>query len=242
MEYSSQFRLPNTLKSIYKIPCHHLNTRPSRHNAHPHRPPHPDYPKPPLHIQHNHIQYPIHSILNNRPHTYTDTHQITKTYTSYLCQWTLPNATTYNKWLPQKALFPWNNPHTINHNISLLTQYYTHKQHQHFTNILHVNFNATQLRDTRYISPPHLLPLCHIHINECNPDNDIACTQNTIQTEHGVSHIYDSDGRHLITIPEQRLNWLWEQYQNALSRQITLEPPPTILRTRSGLAIPTLQI
>ena len=226
MEYSSQFRLPNTLKSIYKIPCHHLNTRPSRHNAHPHRPPHPDYPKPPLHIQHNHIQYPIHSILNDRPHTYTDTHQITKTYTSYLCQWTLPNATTYNKWLPQKALFPWNNPHTINHNISLLTQYYTHKQHEHFTNILHVNFNATQLRDTRYISPPHLLPLCHIHINECNPDNDIACTQNTIQTEHGVSHIYDSDIRHLITIPEQRLNWLWDQYQNALSRQITLEPPP----------------
>ena len=59
----------------------------------------------------------------------------------------------------------------------------------------------------------------------CNPDNDIACTQNTIQSQHGVSHIYDNDGRHLITIPEQRLNWLCEQYHTALGHPHNLEPP-----------------
>ena len=195
--------LPNTLKTIYKIQCHHINTRASRHNVHPPTPPPPAYPKPPLHIQNNHIHYPIHSILNDRPHTYTDKNQITKIYTSYLCQWILPNKTIYNKWLPQKDLFPWNNQPTITHNILLLTHYYIHKQNQYFTNILQVHFNADQLRDTRYIPPPQVIPLCHIHINDCNLDNDIECNQNTIDSQHGVSHIYDSDGRHIIAIPNK---------------------------------------
>ena len=122
-------------------------------------------------------------------------------------------------------MFPWNNQNTINHNNLLLTQYYTHKQNQHFTNILQLHFNEEQLRDTIYIPPPLAIPLCHIHINECNPDNDIECTKNTIQSQHGISHIYDNDGCPLITIHEQRLQWLWEQYQNALSKPHNLEPP-----------------
>ena len=47
--------------------------------------------------------------------------------------------------------------------------------------------------------PTTTIPLCHININECNPENDIAHTQSTIQSQHGVSHIYDNIGRHLIT-------------------------------------------
>ena len=173
----------------------------------------------------NHIQYPIHSILKDCPHTYKDKDKFTKKSTSYLCQWILPNETIYNKWLPQNDLFPWNNQNTINHNILLLTQYYTYKQNQHFTNILQLHFYEEQLRDTKYIPPPQVISLCHIHINECNPDNDIACTQNTIKSQHGASHIYDIDGRHLITIPEQRMKWLWEQYQNALNKLHNLQPP-----------------
>ena len=217
--------LPNTLKDAYKIQNHHIQPRTNRHNIHPPPPPPPEYPKPPAHIQNNPIQFPIHSIIKDHPHTYTDKNKITKKYTTYLCQWMLPNETIYHKWLPQKDLFPWNNQNTINHNILLLTQYYTHKQHQYFTNILKLNFNEAQLRDTRYIPPPQVIPLCHIHINECNPDTDIACTQHTIQSQHGVSHIYDNDGRHLITIPKQRLQWLWEQYQDALNKPHNLEPP-----------------
>ena len=167
----------------------------------------------------------MHSIIKDRLNTYKDKNQITKKYTSYLCQWLLPNETIYHKWLPQKDLFPWNNQNTINHNILLLTQYYTHKQNQYFTNILQSNFNEEQTRDSRYIPPPQIIPLCHISINECNPDNDIACTQNIIQSQRGVSHIYNNDGRHLTTIPEVRLQWLWKQYQNALNKPHNLEPP-----------------
>ena len=199
---------PNTLKHIYQIQHHHIITRTHGHTPHPPPPPLSSNPRPPLPIQNNPTHYPLHSILNDRPHTYKDTNQITKTYTSYLCQWKLPNATVYNKWLPQRHLFPWNNQHTINHNILLLTQYYTRKRNQHFTNIMQTNFIDPQLRDTRHIAPPQIIPLCYIHINECNPNNDIACSRNTIQSQHGVSHIYDNDGRHLITIPEQRLQWL----------------------------------
>ena len=142
------------------------------------------------------------NIRNGRSCTYTDKYKITKKYASYLCQWRLPNETTYNKWLPQKELFPWNNQNAINHKILLPTQYYTRKQHQHFTNILNINFNQEQMRDIRYIPPPQTIPLCQIHINECNPEDDIACTQYTIQTQYDNAHIYDNTGRHLITIEQ----------------------------------------
>ena len=196
---------PNTLKTSYKIFNHHIHLRIRNHNEYP--PPIPpfEHPKPPLHIQKNHNLHPIHSIINHCSHTSIGKNNITKTYTSYLCHWITPNELLYGKWLPQRDLFPWENQNTINHNILLLTQYYTYKQHQHFTNLLNNNFDEAQLRDTRHISPLLIIPLCHININECNPDIDIAHTQPTIQSQHGTSHIYDEDGRYLITIPEQRL-------------------------------------
>ena len=182
-------------------------------------------PKTPLHVQNNHILYPIHSIIHDRSHAYMDKNNITKTYTSHLCQWRIPNELVYAKWLSQRALFPWENQNTINHNILLLTQYYTHKQHQYYTNFLNENFDAPQIRDTRHISPPLITPLCQINITECNPDIDIAHAQPTIQSQHDYSHIYDEDGRHLITVPDQRLQWLWEQYHTAIHQPHNLEPP-----------------
>ena len=67
------------------------------------------------------------------------------------------------------------------------------------------------MRDTMWIAPPQTIPLYKIHINECNPEDDIECTQYTIQTQYDNAHIYDILGRHLITIPETRLKWLWDQ-------------------------------
>ena len=167
---------PNTLKDVYKILNHNIPLNPQRH--HTYVPPSimEEYPKPPPYILKDPTHFPIYKIKNDRPCAYTDKYKIKKKYTSYLCQWTLPNDITYDKWLPQKELFPWNNQNAINHNTLLLTQYYTRKQHQHFINILNINFNHEQMRDTRYIPPPQTIPLCHIHINECNPEDDIAST------------------------------------------------------------------
>ena len=126
--------LPNTLKDSYKILNHHINPIIRNQNEHPPPLPPPEHPKPPLHIQKYHILYPIHSIIKDRSHTYIDKNKITKKYTSYLCQWESQN--------------------TINHNILLLTQYHTNKQHQYFTNILNSNFVEAQINDTRHILPP----------------------------------------------------------------------------------------
>ena len=98
-------------------------------------------------------------------------------------------------------MFLWNNQNTKNYNILLLTQYYTRNQHQHFTNILKTNFHQEQMKNTRYIPPPQTIPLCQIHINKCNLDDDIAYTQGTIQTQHNTTHIYDNTSQHVITIP-----------------------------------------
>ena len=93
----------------------------------------------------------------------------------------------------------------IHHNTLLLTQYYTQKQHQYFTNILNIIFNHEQMRDTKYIPPPQTIPLCHIHINDCNREDDITCTQYIIQIQFDTAQIYDNTGHHLITISKTRL-------------------------------------
>ena len=142
----------NTLKKEYKIQNHNIPTRAREHNAHP-PPPQLKHPKPPLHILKNQTQFPIHSIINDRLGTYKDKNKMTKAYMAYLCQWTLPNEILYNKWLPQKELFPWNNQNAINHNVLLLMQYYTCKQHQHFTSFLQSNFNQEQ-NERLPIHPP----------------------------------------------------------------------------------------
>ena len=135
---------PNTLKDEYKILNHNIPLNPQIH--HTYVPPSimVEYPKPPPYILKDPTHFPIYKIKNDRPCAHTDKYKIKKKYTSYLCQWTLPNNITYDKWLSQKELFPWNNQNAIYHNTLLLTEYYTRKQHQHFTNILNINFNHEQ--------------------------------------------------------------------------------------------------
>jgi hypothetical protein len=60
--------------------------------------------------------------------------------------------------------------------------------------------------------PPIILPLVTIFITECNIEKDIIIFVNTIQIQNDLALIYDIIGKHLITIPSIRLNWLWNQY------------------------------
>ena len=143
----------------------------------------------------------------------------------------LPNNNTYNKWRTQRDLFLYCDTNTSRHNTELLTQYYRIRQYKHFSNISNAYFSTEQQRDTRYVTPATRIPLAHISINECNPESDIETNSNTIQTQFDVAHIYEDNGRHLITIQKTRLLWLWKQYHQAKNIPHNLEPPTQSFET-----------
>ena len=119
----------------------------------------------------------------------------------------------YNKWLPQIELFPLNYLIVVQYNIALLGEYYTNRKHIYYTNMINAHFTPSQNKDTRYISPPLILPQVYISINECNPKNDINTNTHPIQTQNDIAHIYKKTSRHLIIIPKYTLEWLWKQYK-----------------------------
>ena len=108
--------------------------------------------------------------------------------------------------MPQREIFLLNLPNVIRHNIALLTNYYTKKKYTYYKELINAHFIPNQNRDTRYIPTPLIIPLSHISTNECNPKNDIRTNTYTIQTQNDVTHIYEETGRHLITIPNDRLD------------------------------------
>ena len=134
----------------------------------------PHQPNPPPNIIKNPLKFPIQIILKHKSNETKDKYKITKKFNTYLCQWTLQNNTTYNKWLPQGDLFPLNQPQVIEHNTKLLKEYYTKHQHMYYNNIVNTHLAPTQTKDSRFIPPPTLLPHTHIIISECNPEKDIA--------------------------------------------------------------------
>jgi ribonuclease HI len=67
--------------------------------------------------------------------------------------------------------------------------------------------------------------LVQIHLNECNPDSDINTTEPTIQIIHDKALIFTNKGNHLITIPKNRLEWLWNQYNTHSNEHHQLDPP-----------------
>jgi hypothetical protein len=69
------------------------------------------------------------------------------------------------------------------------------------------------------------LHLIQINLNECNPDSYIITTQPTIQIIQEKAHIFTNNGNHLITIPKNRLEWLWKQYITNLNSQHHIDPP-----------------
>ena len=127
--------------------------------------------------------------------------------------------------MPQRELFPLNLQNVVEHNTSLLVNYYTKKQHIFYTNIINTNFSLVQNRDTRYIPSQLIIPLAHISTLECNPERDIKVETHTIQIKNDVAHIYEETRKYLITIPIDRLKWLWKQYTQSLNRPHGLIPP-----------------
>jgi hypothetical protein len=87
-----------------------------------------------------------------------------------------------------------------------------------------MHFLQQQLKDTKYISPPTILPLIHISIDKCNPDKDIDFNTPTIQLNHDDAHIYEQNGTHLITISIIQLTWLWNQYYKIQQTQLNISP------------------
>ena len=130
----------------------------------------------------------------------------------------------YNKWMPQRELFLLNLPNIIEHNTSLLQNYYFKKQHTFYRNIINANFTLEQNRDTRYIPPPLIIPLAHILINKCNSEKDTKVDTCIIQIQNDVAHIYEETRKYLITIPIYRLKWLWKKYTQSQNRPNGLIP------------------
>ena len=135
---------PRSLKTKYTIRHHnilpHLPTPP----IHPPNPPIPYLPPPPNNMIKNPRQFSIHKILDHKQRQSNDPNGIKRTVTSYLCQWTITNNNTYNKWQTQIDLYPYCDANTSNHNTDLLSQYYTGKQHKHFLNIINAYFSLEQ--------------------------------------------------------------------------------------------------
>ena len=157
---------PRTLKEEYITPDHNIEPRTIETPIHPPTPSHPPQPLPPPNIKNNPTRYPIHVILDHKEIKTKDKYKIKKIYQTFLCQWNLPNNIIYNKWLPQREIFPLNLPHVIEYNISLLVNYYSNKQHTLYKDIINANFTLEQNRNTRYIPQPLNIPLAHILINK----------------------------------------------------------------------------
>jgi len=156
-----------------------------------------------------------------------------------MCQWSTTNNHTYNKWRTPRDLYPYCDANTCNHNTDLLTQYYTGRQHKHFVNIMNANFSTKQQRDTRYVTPTTTIPMAHIFINECNPENDIETYSDTIQTQFDVAHIYEDTGRHLITIPKMRLMETIPTCKKHHTQSRNLYP---VIRNQNCMVISKIQI
>ena len=214
-----------TLKATYISENNNLNTRITETPIHTITPQHTQRSHPPPHIIQNPHKFPITNKINHKLNKTKDKYKIIKIFTTYLCQWIIQDHTIYNKWLPQREIFPVNQPTVIDHNINLLSKYYTTYQHKYYKNILDMHFTTIQPKDTRYIPQPILSPHIHIITTECNPEKDITTTANTIQTQDELTHIYDNTCRHLTTILTTRLKWLWQQYHKNIHKKHEIIPP-----------------
>ena len=173
-----------TLKTRYISENSELTPRVQKNPPHLIPPQQPLQPNPPSNIKNNPLKFPIHSILSHKSNETKDKYKIYKKFNTYLCQWSLPNNTTYNKWLPQGELFPLNQPLVIEHNIELLKEYYTRYQHNYYKNIIQTHLAPIQAKDPRYIPSPTIIPYTQISVIECNPEKDITNAQNTIHTQN----------------------------------------------------------
>jgi hypothetical protein len=207
-----------------------ITNRPNQHFLHPPLPETippfhaPEFPKPPNRIQ-KLQDYRITAISNIKHSKRTDKLGTTKIFTSYKCKWIQPSNHNYMMWLNTNKVFPHNTPNITDHNLILLKQFYLTQQHKHYQNIIEKKNYQTQSKDTRCILEPLQLPLVQINLNEYNPDTDINTNDPTIQIIQDKALIFTNKGIHLITIPKNRLEWLWNQYIANANNHQQRDPP-----------------
>jgi hypothetical protein len=184
----------------------------------------PELPKPPNEMQ-KLEDYPITAITAIKYSKRTNKLGTTKIFTSYKCKWIQPENLNYMIWLNTNKVFPHKAPNITKHNLILLKQFYLTQQHKHYQNIIEQNFYQIQTKNTRYIHEPLQLTLVQINLNEYNPDTDINALVPTIQIAQDKALIFTNNGNHLITIPKNRLEWLWKQYTTYSNTHHHLDPP-----------------
>ena len=184
----------------------------------------PDFPKPPNIIQ-KLQDYPITAITDIKHSKRTDKLGTTKIFTSYKCKLLQPDTHTYMMWMNTSKVFPHNTPNITKHNLILIKQFYLTQQHKHYQNKIEQNFYQIQSKNTRYIHEPLQLPLVQINLNKCNLDANINTIEPTIQIIQEEALIFTNKGNHLITIPKNRLEWLWNQYNTNSNAHQQLYPP-----------------
>jgi hypothetical protein len=162
----------------------------------------PDFPKPPNIIQ-KLQDYPVTAITDIKHSKRTDKLGTTKNFTSYKCKWLQPDNHNYMMWMNTSKVFPHNTPNITEHNLIVLKQFYLTQQHKHYQKKIEQNF----------------------YLNECNPDIDINTIEPTIQIIQDEALIFTNKGNHLITIPKNRLEWLWNQYITNSNAHQQLDPP-----------------
>jgi hypothetical protein len=183
----------------------------------------PELPKPPKEMM-NLQNYPITSITNKKTYEKKDKYENIKKFTSYKCEWELPNNQEFATWISTDKLFPHNNNNISTYNLTKLTQFYHSKQQEKYQNIMNKNFYHSQNKDTRHIHEPLYLPLVQIQLYESNPDTDIQTDYPTIQIIKEEAHIYSQEGNSVIIISKKRLEWLWKQYNKHIQQTYPLEP------------------
>ena len=99
-----------------------------------------------------------------------------------------------------------------------------HPNKRFYKEIIQAHHIKEQQRNTRFVTPPIIIPLLQIHINKCNPQNDIITTIPTINIDGEQAHIYEDNRRPFFSIPTSRLQWLWNQYYNSLQTPTNIEP------------------
>jgi hypothetical protein len=171
----------------------------------------PKLPKPPTRIQ-KLQDYPLTAIINKKHSKRINKLGTIKKFTSYKCKWIQPENHTCTMWMSTNKVLPHNKPNITKHNLRLLKQFYLTQQHKYYHDVIEKNFYQKQSKNTRYIHEPLQLSLVQIHLNECNPDKDISIAEPTIQIIQDKAHIFTNKGNQLITIPQKRLEWLWNQY------------------------------
>ena len=193
---------PKTIKEALKLattlfPTPSPSTTQRSHTQLPHPTPthtihNPNNPQQPT------LGLPIHTIVNEKITTRKDKWGAQATKRTYLCQWQHTQGIT-QEWRTDKELLHPDNI-LLEHNLLLISQYHKKNMEHNTTQTYASYFNYTQPKDNKFIHPPLKITNLTLTTQESNPDKDINFNQPTIQIQANEAHIYDQQGKYIITL------------------------------------------